>query len=624
MKEYSLFIDDAVAGPFPQAEIEAKIKSGELPADVLIAAPGDTEWKPAKDVLNIRMGVRLSRKSAEEEKRLREAREEKLDPDVRKKLMLYDLADAISVDKFSPEQAAAAIALYESNQAKAKYTKIGVGVGAFALTFCAIFFTLDNVKLSGINRSLLAPITEMMVAPRDDLPKQVSSTARGVEDFEKFHGEINALEFKMPQGGRSPERDFVRAVYIPKEASSFITGKIDASPLLAAVLPAGQKVNSTEIFFVARVSSEAKKALEEEIKLRSLLKTPLWTDAELAENAMQALGDAIPTRDSAQVNHNVEELRKRLGQLRANTIEAEPGNWAAMLEGEVNRQDSQGRFYNPVELKRVRTRQPDKEMLSQLGSSKLKKEIENLPKDSPSKLNIVRWCVQDMPPFLDKFQKFVDDNRLSYSQAARDALWKEFLEKNQKTIVDEFEVASMQSFPVAEDGSFRIARDRDSGMCLAIRVGDSVLYVPSDLKVAQEGAKSQVKAFSVKDANRIRVKQEDMLMDEKYNVVKKIAVGGKTYFANGKINGRQIPITRKSPVLYYIEVERQGLKDPKAKNQKNICLRVPDEEAFNGMSVGMPIPMEQLLKYEMFQEPREAQAPSKLALLPQENAESEE
>lgn len=618
MKEYSLFIDDAVAGPFPQAEIEAKIKSGELPAEVLVAAPGDAEWKPAKEVFNIRMGVRLSRKTAEEEKRLREAREEKLDPEVRKKLMLYDLADAISVDKFSPEQAAAAIALYENNQKKAKYTKIGIGVGAFALTFCAIFFTLDNVKLSGVNRGLLAPITEMMEAPREDFTKQIGVVARDIEAFEKFRAEIEALEFKMPQGGRSPERDFVRRVYIPKEASSFITGKIDATPILTAVLPAGKKADSVDIFFMKRVSSNAKKAVEKEIELLSLLKTPLWTDAELAEKALAALSDAIPGGESsAQIAHNVEELRKRLGELRADTIEGEPERWAAMLEGEVNRQDSQGRFFNPVEYKRIRTRNPDKDMLSQLGSAKLKKEIENLPKDSPSKLSIVRWCVHDMPPFLDKFQKFVDDNRISYSQEARNALWKEFLTQNNELIVEEFELPAMQSFPIGADGSFRIARDRDTGMCLAIKIENTMLYIPGDLKVPQEGSKNTVKAFSVKDGERERVKKEDLLMEEKYNVVKKISVGGKTYFANGKINRKASPVLRKSPVIHYIEVERQGEADPSAKTQKNICLLVPDEAEFNGMAVGMPVPMEQLLKYEMFQEPREAQVPSKLALLPE-------
>lgn len=616
MKEYSLFIDDAVSGPLPQAEIEAKIKSGELPADVMIAAPGDAEWRPAKEVLSIRPSVRLSRKSADEERRLREAREEKLDPEVRKKLMLYDLADAISVDKFSPEEASAAIAAYERKQANAKYTKIGVGIGAFALTFGAVFFTLDKVQLSGINRGLLAPITEMMVAPNEELPAQIRSTARDIEALDKLREEVNALEFRMPQGGRSPERDFVKRVYIPKEESNFISGKVDASLILAAILPAGKKPDSIEVFFTKRVSSEARKTIEKAVELLALMKTPLWTDEELATKASEELGSILPAPESGPAARYAEELKSQLTKLTASNIEQEPAEWAATLSGEVDRQDSQGRFYNPIEKARLLTRTPDKEMLTQLGSAKLKKEIENLPKDSPSKHSVVRWCVHDMPPFLDKFQKFVDDNRIFYSAKTREALWKDFTDKSKSLLAEEFELASMDAFPLAEDGSFRIPGTRASGMCLSIRFGNTLLYVPGELKIPAPDSKSEVKAFTVKDEKRERVKKEDLVLQEKYRVAKKISVGGKTYFATGKVNKKPIQILRTAPILNYIEVERQGENDPKAKPAKNICLLIPDKAVFDGMGVGTIVPVEQLLKYEMFQEPKETQAPAKLALLP--------
>lgn len=621
MKEYSLFIDDAVSGPLPQAEIEAKIKRGELPADVMIAAPGDAEWRPAKEVLNIRPSVRLSRKSAEEEKRLREARKEELDSEVRRKLMLYDLADATSVDKFSPKEAAAAIAAYERKQANVKYTKISIGIGAFALTFGAVFFTLDNVRLSGNNRSLLAPITEMMVEPSGELTAQIRSTAKDIEALDKLREEINALEFKMPAGGRSPEREFIKRVYIPKDESNFISGKVDASPILSAILPDGKKPNSIEIFFTKRVSTEARKALEEAVELLALLKTPLWTDEELATKASEALESILPAPESGSASRYAQELKAQLTKLTAATIEQKPAEWATMLSGEVDRQDSQGRFYNPIEKKRLLTRTPDKEMLTLLGSAKLKKEIENLPKDSPSKLGIVRWCVHDMPPFLDKFQKFVDDNRVFYSAKTRETLWKNFTDKSKNLLAEEFELASTDAFPLAEDGSFRIPGTRITGMCLSIRFGDTLLYVPSDLKIPVPGSKNEVKAFSVKGDKRERVKKEDLVHLEKYRVAKKISVGGKTYFATGKVNRKPVQILRTAPILNYIELERQGENDPKAKPTKNICLRVPDKAEFDGMAIGSIVPVEQLLKYEMFQEPKETLPPSKLALLPKNTEE---
>lgn len=622
MKEYSLFVDDTVAGPLPQQEIEEKIKNGELPADVLIAAPGDTEWKPAKEVLNIRMGVRLSRKTEAEEQRLRDARQEKLDPDVRKKLMLYDLADAISVDKFTSKEAAAAIADYERAQARKKYMKIGVGIGAFALVFCGIYFTLDKVTLSGINRGLLAPVTEMMVAPNEEYSKTIRATANDIEALEKFREEVEALEFKMPNGGKESRREFIRRVYIPKEQSTFISGKIDATPLLTKVLPEGSKPQSMDVFFVPRVSTDVKKIIKEEVELLALLKQPLWTDEELAAKAVETLVPALPDPEGVKMFSG--RLKDWISKLKAEDIAKQPAHWARMLEQEVHRQDSQGRFYRPEEKERLLTRTPSKELMSKLNSSKLKKEIENMPKDSPSKLAVVRWCVHDMPPFLDKFQKFVDDNRINYSQAYRDELWKAFMDKNNAAILEEFNVAAMDSFPLAEDGSFRIARDNDRGMCLRVQLKDVVLFVPEDLKFEPEDGGRDIDAFSAGKVERERVKPEDRLLEEKYNVAKKISVGGKTYYATGKIQRNPVKIMRKSPVLNYIEVERIGEADPRAKNVKNLCLYVPDEADFNGMAVGMPVPMEKLLTYQIFNQPRETQAPSKLTLLREETPASEE
>ena len=622
MKEYSLFVDDAVVGPLPQQEIEAKIKSGELPADVLVAAPGDAEWRPAKDVFNIRMGVRLSRKTEAEEQRLREARQEKLDPEVRKKLMLYDLADAISVDKFSSEEATAAIAQYESALARKKYMKIGLGIGAFILVFGGIYFTLDAVKLSGINRGLLAPITEMMVAPNEEYPQLVRSTAKDIEDLAKFREEVEALEFKMPNGGKDPRRDFIKRVYIPKEQSKFISGKIDASPLLSRILPEGVTPTAIDIFFSQRVSNDVKKIVQEEIDLLALLKNPLWTDEELAQKLTEELGPELPCPDG--VKRLSENYLRQLSKITAAEIAEQPARWAKLLEQEIYRQDSQGRFYRPEEKERLLTRAPSKELLAKLGSAKLKKEIENMPKDSPSKLAVVRWCVSDMPAFLDKFQKFVDDNRINYSQAYRDELWKSFTDKNKAAILEEFEVPAMSGTTIAEDGSFRIARDNERGMCLRIQVGDVALFIPEDLRFKSEEGGRDVKAFSAGKIERENVKPEDRLLDEKYTVAKKISVGGKTYYATGKIQRKPVKVFRKSPVLNYIEVERVGEADPRSKDTKNICLLVPDESEFNGMAVGASVPMEQLLGYQLFNQPRETQAPSKLTLQRDEVASEDE
>lgn len=624
MKEYSIFVDGQIAGPFPQAELEAKIKSGELPSDVMIAAPGDTEWKPAKEVLGIRPSVRLSRKSEAEERRLREAREEKLDPEIRRKLMLYDLADAISVDKFSPEQAKVAVETFERARSREKYVKIGVGVGVFALVFGGLFATLNNVKLSGVNRGLLAPITEMYSAPNEEYKKLIRATEADIEKLEALRADVEKLRFQT-QPGRPSRQELVKRVVIPKSRSEFISGTIGLDPILAEALPEGEKPEEVRIFFAPKSpSGKAKEALQEQIELLALAKIPLWTDAELASRVVEALGEQVPSPKG--VSRLSGEVREQLEYLRIADIAEKPDAWARWLAREVELQDNQGRFYRPEEKERLLTRKPSRELMNKINSSKLKKEIENMPKDNPTKAATVRWCVQDMPIFLDKFQKFIDDNRIYYSAAAREALWNAWREKYADELKTAFaEAADAESFPLNEDGTFRIARSRDNNLCLRLKFkGGETLYVPADLRFRPRGSedkKAEVKAVNMGKIEHIRVKQQDLLPDEKYELVKKISVGGKTYFTTGKILKRTINVTRKSPKLNYIEVVRIPAEDEgeesASRKRRNLCMLVPDEDEFNGMSVGMKVPVEKLLTYEIFPQPKEAQAPSKLSLLPE-------
>ncbi|MGF0069073.1 DUF4339 domain-containing protein [Candidatus Spyradosoma sp. SGI.093] len=630
MKEYSIFVDGQIAGPFPQAELEAKIKSGELPADVMVAAPGDTEWKPAKEVFGVRPGVRLSRKSEAEERRLREAREEKLDPEIRRKLMLYDLADAISVDKFSPEQAKAAVETFERARAREKYVKIGVGVGAFALVFGGLFATLNNVKLSGVNRGLLAPIMEMYSAPNEEYKKQIRATAADIEKLDALRADVEKLRFQT-QPGRPSRPELVKRVVIPKSRAEFISGTISAEPVLAEVLPEGEKPEEIRIFFTQKSpSSKAKEGLQEQIGLLALSKIPLWTDIELAARVVEALGEQVPSPKG--VARYSGSLREQLGQVTVADIAGKPDEWARWLAREVEVQDNQGRFYRPEEKERLLTRKPSRELMNKINSSKLKKEIENMPKDNPTKAATVRWCVQDMPIFLDKLQKFIDDNRIYYSATAREELWNAWREKYAEELKTAFaEAADAESFPLNEDGTFRIARARDNNLCLRLKLkGGDTLYVPADLRFRPRGSedkKAEVKAVNMGKIEHLRVKQQDLLPDEKYELVKKISVGGKTYFTTGKIQKRTVNVTRKSPRLNYIEVARVPAEDEDeatARKQRNLCMLVPDEEEFNGMSVGMNVPIEKLLTYEIFPQPKEAQAPSKLSLLPEPKDEEPE
>ncbi len=619
MKEYFLYVDEKTIGPLPQDEIEAKIKSGEFDQDVLIAAEGDEEWKPAKEVLGVRRGVRLSRKTAAEEQEMRAARQEKLDPDIRKKLMRYNLADAISVDKFSPEQAQKAVEIYEKNVAKQKYMKIGVGVLSFLVAFGIVFSILQNVKLSGVYRGLLAPITELMKAPNPDYPAQARSITREIADLEQVRADAKNAEFKQITG-KDPRQTFLQRVEIPNEERQILSATVDVSGFIKLAVPEGKEIGDVEIFFAPKVSSGSRKALQEEIDMLQLLKTPLWSDAVLSQKAMEELSAALPQPDG--VSKYTRALLDRLSNLHAASVKDEPAHWVELLSSQIRFQDSSGRLYLPAELERLKTREPSRELLNTINSPTTKKMIEDLPKDNSMKTAFMNWALRMMPEFLDKFQKFIDDNKIYYSQEARDAAWNELKAKNAATIEKEFAVTpETEFFGLDPKGHFSIFRNNSKGLAVRFKVGNETVMLPAPFEV--QGETGSVPVVTVEDIEIKRVTNEDILPTERYKIVEKTSVGGEPYYLKGKLLSRTIDVIRYSPVINYIEVDKVTPSVSK-RNLKPVILLVEDPAEFEAMQVGQEIPIDKLLTMQMVTGKKDTtpMSPTKLQKLPKDKAEA--
>ncbi len=621
MKEYFLYVDEKTLGPLSQEEIEAKIKSGEFEPDVLIAGEGDDDWKPAKDVLKIRTGVRLSRKSKEEEEKLRAAREAKLDPDVRKKLMLYGLADAISVDKFTPEQAQQAITTYEKNLAKQKYTKIGAGVGAFVVVFGALFGVLSKVKLSNsrehVDRNLLAPIAELLKSPNEEFRKQKIAINAEIATLQELREQTDALEFKLPSG-KDSRQVFLSNVEIPAGEQKILTGSVQITGFDEVAVPEDVEVEDVKIFFATKVGSDVNKILQKEIELLKLLKSPLWSDAELSQKALEELAPLLPQPDGAKSQAG--RLLERLGKVQVGKIQEEVDEWTRLLESEVRRQDSRGELHLPVEMERLKTRRAkmSKELHNQLNSSKTKDEIEKrYARGTAAKNAVITWALRQMPEFLDKFENFVEEHKFSYSQEARLAAWNEFKTQNTGTLKKAFEPEKGEFFTLDENGKFKLFRRDARGLAVQMKVGDEIIELPAPFNFQSE--KDSVPVITVSDIDVKNVKPEDVLMDEKYRIVEKISVGGKPYFRKGKLLGHTVSIYRYSPVLNYISVVKL---DPNSKKTKPIILQVEDENEFASYEVDGEVPIENLLKMPHFTKPAEASAPSGITLVQPKEAEA--
>ncbi|MCR5183254.1 MAG: hypothetical protein K6B46_00960 [Opitutales bacterium] len=635
MKQFFVFINDETVGPFPQDQVEAKIRSGEYPYDVLIADAGkenltENDWVEAAGALNIRragVGLRMAGKSAEEEKRLREAREEKIDPEIRVKLMRYGLADSISVDKFSPEQAKAAVEFYEKNQKRFRAIKISAGIGGFVLS-AALFSGLFCIELGGKapHRNLLAPVIELFVEPNEALNNHKKTVAKEIMQLEELRQEVAAVEFVLPKGKAVGDL-FLNQVEIPADQREFTTATVNYEPLAAAFgAPTAVKVYLPQNPF----SSTAKKWLPEEIEERILLNSPAWTNEELSNNASQELGPLLPTSKAVQAF--TARLLDMLSKLDCETALEQPKVWADGLIEIVKKQDSRHIYYFDSELKRIATRADEHGNLPSELSTQLprNRDLEMLPKDGSGKSLVVAWACREMPAFLDKFNNFLKANRYKFSRQARLDRWNDFRAKEGDVVKMEMEkVLGATAVDIDEDGTLTISgnQSRLRNACLAFTVGDETFVVPAKTAFNPKGPNDLVGkvsekavAFDLTNITGKKTTKADFLADERYEVKEKIEVGGVPYFKEGMLDKKKVPVVKCSPKLYYIAVLRHVADDsPQHRRNKPIILGVPEDD-YNAVKEGDLLTVEQLSQYQVFNRAQEAQNKSQLRPMSKEQA----
>lgn len=113
MRHFTILIDNETRGPLTEDALIAMIAAGSVHADTPCAPEGSTEWVPLSahfnfgSKLKVKLGKQVST-GAEQE-----AAATRIDPDLRKKLLIYGLADAATVDGFTQAQAVAAIGAKE-------------------------------------------------------------------------------------------------------------------------------------------------------------------------------------------------------------------------------------------------------------------------------------------------------------------------------------------------------------------------------------------------------------------------------------------------------------------------------------------------------------------------------
>ena len=606
MKEFLLFVDGQTVGPFPQEEVERRLASGEFSAETPCAEPGDTDWKPLGEVIPAkRPAIRIAKKTREEEQEMKTATSEKLDPEVRKKLLLYNLADAISVDKFTPVQADAAIRIHEEAMKKGKKLKIAAGVGGFLVSFAlaSLLFTGVNFGTDpgGKGQKLFEKIFEE--PGNSEYQKAAKRIRTESESLNKLREEAAAIKFVAPRNQGDPRQTFLGNVEIKNPDVSTVSGTLDVS-----ALPENLTKNTLiEVVRLKRLDGTTEESIKAQGELFAILTSPLWTDADLRKAIADELSEDFPKCDAPEAA----EFAKRLAAMKIDGLEAQL-HWMTKRLGEIaQNKELQGRIQSRMKEKlSSRKKTPSKKDADSANSQRVADR-------AAESRRVQDWASREMPKFLEKLADFLAEKEIHYSSEARTKAWREFSEKTLPEIGTKVSENEMQRVPVAGNGAFILDGRNDRNLIVVAHfenAGD-VYFVP-----AKDDAQSGLVRVNNLSVNRKTLKPEDVLLDENYVVSEKIKTGGGPMMTSGKILSREIFIVRTSPEWFYVTVEKKQEEESESRRRTGIILGVP-AEFYDSVAVGDAVPMEKLLTFPRFGKPAESPATGRLIPIPDDKLE---
>lgn len=620
MKEVVLFVDGKTVGPFSAEDVQARFSAGEFSAETPCAEPGAAEWKPLGEVFPAKKTVRIARKTQQEEEEMKTAVSEKLDPEVRKKLLLYNLADAISVDKFTPVQADVAIRAHEAELQKGKKLKIAAGVGGFVVAcgLASLLFNCVNVAEAPGGQKLKIFDKIFETPPNPELKKASQRMLLEISRLNDVRKECESVRFTAPRGQGDPRPTFLSNVEIKNPDISDVTGTLDVSAI-TGTLPEELRESATfEVVQLSRVDSKLQTLIAEQDRLCGIMAAPCWDDAALRAALVKDLASAYPMDPSVPEST---EIWKALRLFKVEGVEAQLALLGRRVAELAQNKNLTTRFQ---EQSRARFKRRAAASAEKDGGNAARAATRIAARQAASQ-NALKWASEKMPKFIEKLTDWLAEKEICYSPEARRDAWVEFVENRLPQIQEAVEKNEMQRAPVAADGSFTLP-GRNSRNILAVghlgRVGD-VYFVPATENVGggEESAGGFFVSLKNLAVNRKTLTPEDVLMDERYKVVAKQKAGRVPVAASGKIGGREIFIVRTTPEWFYVTVEKVRDEDSESRRKTTVLLGVP-ADFYETVAVGEEVPMEKLLTFERFGRPAESSSSGRLMEIPENRLEA--
>jgi len=558
MRLFTLYIDNEVRGPHTEIEIQELINLGTVAADTPCMPEGATEWLPASQFFTFAAKIKLSKKleTSEEEIALEANR---LNPDDRRKLMMYGLADAATVDQVNQTQATTILAQHENNLKQInRRNKIIVG-SFFVLTLLA---TVSLGLFTDIGGALVGKVVGQFI--KDD-PKLTDSTRRFSNEtkrFEELRTESQNAVFAKPIGGQSIQPALNARLKIPATTGYTVTGKIDLKPLNEMLKRWGIKPDSEiKVYLLpSEAPAEVSQKITDQAAVLETILAPV-ADVAMLEKIKSDLISSFPHEttitESAALQNELKYLK--VNEIRANIERVE---------------------YAAREAARVAQ--------------------ENESKGGPLAENakILRSWGNNLRAYAGKLHDLENRGRIWYNENNRKKVWSEFNSGPGSEIAAWVLSTEAKLIPVNETGEFSIPEcanlDKNSAaisLLVSTRInGDSVFLAWGSKFLASQEIQST------------QIPRDVFLAREQYKVTTHTFTGNRPLVVRYRVGERELSIRRLSPKWYFLNVARE-------KDSDSLVVLV-SAELQEKYPVGSLVPYSVLLDLELFPRPTESITPS--------------
>ena len=501
MRHFSILIGNETRGPLTEAEIMAMIAEGTLTADMLCAPEGSPDWVPLSDHFKFGVTLKLRRTKAVSTEVEEEIAATRLDPDTRRRLLLYSLAEPANVDTFTQVQAMLALADHEKKITSTQRLHRGVG-------YAALIAMIGGGALLGLSRGFggdaLAFCGRLFVKEELNARTSLAILRSELSQFAEIKTRAERAVFEKPLGGSPGFNVIASRLNIDPHSSFSLRGQVDTAPLTRKIAGWGLKLDDDRRVYVLHEAPSAKAAelLGAQAAVLDEVLSPTLEEAGFA----QLFAEVMSTFPPASFTE-AGRLRKEAEGLRMSALKI---------------------FIDRVDFH------------AQAASSQSAQKA---------------WSGQ-LLAFSERLKALQAKVYALTSPVARRKRWSEFNSGQGAELAAWMLTSGAKEVRVNPDGTFVISEisginsDSLNLVIVSARIAGDTVFLPWNSKhlgTSKWTSEPMAKAF--------------LIDRERYKVSDKVTVGGRTFYANLQTATHRFVYTRTSPQWRYLALARDTDKD---------------------------------------------------------------